>query len=1355
MSRAVEMGEIREREAPASQTASFDRVLEFMVLGALLTTVVTYIAAVFLVVGWSQRPFIGAFVEQTLIFNGIGDPNHPAWSARGRVPAGHQLLAIEGVPVANASDMGRALAQHQFGEAVTLETRAPDGGTQSTEVTLSQFPLTDLGRFFIAPYLVGLVYLGIGWWVFRLRRGETAGRAFALTCALTAICVGALFDLYTTHVFTWAWTIAVATVGATTMTLGLVFPQPVEFVRWRPALRLIGYLPALGLAGYSLYTLYAPGVDPRTYILAWRYDYYFLGFGLLFLILMMLYRWRSNASPIVREQSRIIFIAMVAAFGPLLFWVAQIILLGRATDFNALLYLVPLVIFPGAVAYAILRYRVLDMDAAIGQAMVYTAIGLITIAAYALIIFGVSLIATRPVNATDPLAVGLIVFVLVFAFNPLRVRLQRLINQAFFRGSRAYTEKLEEFGRALTRAAGLYEITRAVAEAAHDVIRPAHVHVYVRDNLSDEYAAFSQHDGQPSSDIRFAGDGPLARYLTTERSSLYLSPEQPLPQKLLRDRARLAVLGSALFVPMHGQEALTGWLAIGPKLSGEPFSSDDLRFLESLADQATLAIERASVINDLERRVRELNVVSQMSQAVSFTVAYDDLLELIYAQTSKIVDARNFYLLLRGQRQELRSVFVVENNDRLADQENQPLTAERGLEHVVVRSGQPIRVMDYTEECHRRGIPPGEKLYRAWMGVPLNAGSETIGAMVVASNDPAVQYSEDQLKVFWTIADQAASAITKTRLYQQAEQRARQLATLNEISLAIASVLELDPLLQRVVQSSTEILNCEAGSLFLADPETGEYVFRVAVGPVGQNLVGMRIAPGRGFVGEAIEGGKVVIVNDVQNDPRWFRGPDQTTGFITRSLITVPLRVKGRPIGAIQLINKRDGSPFDENDQSLLIAFATPAAISIENARLFTQTDQALAARVEELSVMQRIGRDLNATLETQRVATITLNWAMRITSANAGWVGVVSDTGVNVLAAEGYGDDVGKLLRKPLSLDADVPGLVIRTGDLHLARDVASDPNYMPVRGSTRTQLTVPIKREQQVIGLVTLERDEVDSFTEERSAFVTRLADLASIALTNARLYAEVHSANIAKSEFVSFVAHELKTPMTSIKGYADLIIGGAVGQVNDMQRQFLTTIRGNVERMNTLVSDLSDVARIESGRLKLEPKPISFTAITDDVLRSARALIDAKKQTVDLELEPNLPFVLADYVRTTQVVTNLLSNAHKYTPEGGRIVLRAVASPNRWSADGPREVLHVSIQDTGIGIAPEDQKKLFQKFFRAEDRLAREMAPGTGLGLNIVKNLVELQGGHIWVESEFRNGSTFHFTLPLAPKTEPSPP
>jgi signal transduction histidine kinase len=213
-----------------------------------------------------------------------------------------------------------------------------------------------------------------------------------------------------------------------------------------------------------------------------------------------------------------------------------------------------------------------------------------------------------------------------------------------------------------------------------------------------------------------------------------------------------------------------------------------------------------------------------------------------------------------------------------------------------------------------------------------------------------------------------------------------------------------------------------------------------------------------------------------------------------------------------------------------------------------------------------------------------------------------------------------------------------------------------------------------------------------------------------------------------------------MTSIKGYADLIVSGVAGPLNDQQKQFLEVIRRNLQRMSTLISDLSDINRIESGKMTFDLKPFDIRETVADVTGSLHERIDARQQTLEIDIADEVPDVYADPNRMAQVLTNLISNANKYTPDGGQIVVRVVREPGFTA---------VSVQDTGIGISEENQKKLFTQFFRAEDYAVREQ-PGWGLGLSIVRKMVEAQGGQIRFESELGQGSTFTFTIPLAKET-----
>ena len=392
---------------------------------------------------------------------------------------------------------------------------------------------------------------------------------------------------------------------------------------------------------------------------------------------------------------------------------------------------------------------------------------------------------------------------------------------------------------------------------------------------------------------------------------------------------------------------------------------------------------------------------------------------------------------------------------------------------------------------------------------------------------------------------------------------------------------------------------------------------------------------------------------------------------------------------------------------------------------------------------MQRIDRELNASLEIDRAMRITLDWALRQSHAEAGLIGMLEDNNLSIMAEQGYDERSATVTEQVTRLQLPAFRSALESGQPQRLALAAGGGSGGGLLTGAHIQMVIPIRREAQVIGLILLEST---SDSQVDLAFLNRLSDHAAIAISNAQLYGEVQRANLAKSEFVSFVAHELKNPMTSIKGYTELLASGAVGGINEMQTNFLNTIRSNVERMSTLVSDLNDNSKIEAGRLRLDFKAMEVSDLVDEVLRSTKRQLEDKKQTVDVELSGKLPQVWADRTRVGQVLTNLVSNAHKYTPEGGTLRVGAEDTVNLWDREGAGRVVHLWVKDNGIGISAEDQAKIFQKFFRSEDSKARE-APGTGLGLNITKSLVEMQGGRIWFESEYRKGTTIHFTIPVA--------
>jgi signal transduction histidine kinase len=286
-------------------------------------------------------------------------------------------------------------------------------------------------------------------------------------------------------------------------------------------------------------------------------------------------------------------------------------------------------------------------------------------------------------------------------------------------------------------------------------------------------------------------------------------------------------------------------------------------------------------------------------------------------------------------------------------------------------------------------------------------------------------------------------------------------------------------------------------------------------------------------------------------------------------------------------------------------------------------------------------------------------------------------------------------------------------------AREVALSGE--PISGDSFVAL--PLKARGQVVGALQVERS--GGLAADDRLVLDSFAAAAALAL----------DATLSKTDFVSTVTHELRLPMTSIKGYTDLIRGGMAGPVSDMQKQLLDTVRNNVDWMNSLVSDLSDIAKVETGRLKVDIELVDAATVAEEAAATLRPQFESKTQSLAVSTQAMI-HVRTDRKRLTQMLTYLLINAHRYTAANGQIALRV-------EPDG--SFVRFTVTDNGVGMNPEDKAKLFSQFFRSEDPVVRDHK-GWGLALHLVKRLAELFGGQIGAESEYGQGSTFWFTLPI---------
>ncbi len=488
--------------------------------------------------------------------------------------------------------------------------------------------------------------------------------------------------------------------------------------------------------------------------------------------------------------------------------------------------------------------------------------------------------------------------------------------------------------------------------------------------LSEVVQAHDLADLQRRCDAAFATLLPGSRYdLIWDDASLpYLllgaGPIEPLPRA---DELSRLGLGESIapdgerpgFLPLRMQGRLCGWI----KVIAATWSAEQQQTLTTLATLlGPIVTGLAKPIPHIVTRAAQHSRILAEVQQLRGVLQLDILLEQMFRITSDLLEISNFLLALRNEGSDwLELMYLVFAGQRYhARQFWRPGT---GLTGVVFSSRQPVRTDDYAIECRRYGllpllVDPNRPVY-AWMGVPVYVQDDVIGVLVIFETEPGRIYNEDQADLFQELATETAIAIQNARLYARTERQAQQMAALNRISHSITSTLDPERVPSLIMQQTQELLNVEEGSLLLRDEQSGDLIFSYACGSAGNQLLGQRLPQGIGVAGYVASTGQVAIVNDTSTDGRFSPATDSQIGFVTRSLLAVPMGRIGGIMGVIEVVNKRNGAPFIEEDRLLLEAVADQAVIALENARRFSQIDQALAQRARELDRSNAQLRDI------------------------------------------------------------------------------------------------------------------------------------------------------------------------------------------------------------------------------------------------------------------------------------------------------------------------------------------------------------------------------------------------------------
>jgi signal transduction histidine kinase len=475
-----------------------------------------------------------------------------------------------------------------------------------------------------------------------------------------------------------------------------------------------------------------------------------------------------------------------------------------------------------------------------------------------------------------------------------------------------------------------------------------------------------------------------------------------------------------------------------------------------------------------------------------------------------------------------------------------------------------------------------------------------------------------------------------------------------------------------------------------------------------------------------------------------------------RTTLSVPLLREGVAIGNIQL-RRNEVRPFSDQQIALLQTFAEQAVIAIENVRLFKelQTRTAeLTRSVEELTALGEVGRALSSTLHLETILRTIVVRANQLAGTDGCSI-YEYDEAAEVFRLRASDADPREMATLDLTgRTTPIPrgqGLVSRAAELRQpvqVPDIAVEGAYESpmreplLRYGYRAILTVPLILEAEVIGAIGVSRKTPGEFAPEIVRVLMTFATQSTLAIQNARLFREIADksrqlevASQHKSEFLANMSHELRTPLNAIIGFSEVLLERMFGDVNDKQTEYLQDIMESGRHLLSLINDILDLSKIEAGRMELELTDLNLGQAILNALTLIRERAGRRGIALHKAVDDRLGQIRGDERKIKQVLLNLLSNALKFTPEGGRVEVRAGIVDS---------MAEISVTDTGVGIAPEDQEAVFEEFRQVGT--AAKKIEGTGLGLALSRKFIELHGGRIWVKSQVGAGSTFTFSLPL---------
>jgi K+-sensing histidine kinase KdpD/CheY-like chemotaxis protein len=829
---------------------------------------------------------------------------------------------------------------------------------------------------------------------------------------------------------------------------------------------------------------------------------------------------------------------------------------------------------------------------------------------------------------------------------------------------------------------------------------------------------------------------------------------------------------SLVFVPLLVGEKVKGYVSLQNLDREHAFSDSDIRLLTTLANSMSVALENARLfdettrlLKETEQRNAELAVINSIQEGLVAALDIKAIYDLVGNKICDIFAAQAVIIATFNHEDQTEQFnYLFEKGERFYP-EPRPL---EGVRRYLIEKRQLVLINEkYEEAASQYGMKviPGTEAPKSLLFVPMVVGDTVRGYISLQNMDIENAFSESDVRLLTTLANSMSVALENarlfdetTRLLKETEQRNAELAVINSVQDGLVKELNIQSIYDLVGNRIASLFDIQTVIIRTFDHETGLEHWHFAI-EKGQRLD----SEPRPFIWANRQLIKtkqpMLIKKDYVQTAGKYGGSGVTVGKPPKSAVFVPMIVGDEVRGSISLQNVERENAFNEDDTRLLTTLASSMSVALENARLFDETKRLLneaKQRAAELATVNSISQALVSQLELNALIQLVGEQMSNLFLADIVYLALL-DKKTNIINFPyQVGDDMA-----PLKFGEGLTSQIIKTGKpLLINRDLQQRHKEMGIATvgvPAASYLGVPIPVGREVIGVISVQSTEEEGrFGEDDMHLLSTIAANVGVALQNANLFEETkqaraiaEEANEAKSAFLSTVSHELRTPLTSVLGFAKIIkkrleekifpiiqngdskIQRTIEQVEDN----LGVVVAEGERLTTLINNVLDLAKIEAGKIEWNMQTVGVAEIIERAAAATSSLFDNTKVKFIKDIAPNLPEILGDQDKLIQVVINLISNAIKFTDKGS-VTCRAKLTEGE---------ITVSVMDTGMGISEEDQTKVFEKFKQVGDTLTNK-PKGTGLGLTISKEIIEVHGGKISVKSKEGKGSTFSFTLPV---------